>query len=140
MDSYLAKVRKDFEGSPYWKFLGLEVKELREGHVELRLPYNASFGNVSELVHGGALASILDMSMGMLGRSLGYDKVMTLHMNIQFLKAVEKGDIYSEASMINEGRSTSLLQVKLYDEERNIVAHSTGTFRLTKNKEDKSAK
>lgn len=134
MDNRLAKIRKDFEESPYWQFLGLEVKELREGHVELRLPYNASFGNVSKLVHGGVLASILDMSMGMLGRSIGYDQVMTLHMSIQFLKAVDKGNIYSQASVINEGRSTSLLEVKLYDEERNIIAHSTGTFRLAKNK------
>ena len=132
MDDHLKKVKKDFEESAYWQFLGLKMKELSVGRAELELPFNPSFKNARDIVHGGVIASMLDMTMGVLGKSLGYDEVMTLNMGIQFLKPVGEETIYSEASIINEGRSASLIEAKLLDESGNIIAHSTGAFKLVK--------
>ncbi|WP_438314420.1 PaaI family thioesterase [Sporosarcina sp. FA9] len=132
MENHLDIVREDFKTSPFWDFIGLQMKELKKGYVELYLPYNPNFRNVRDSIHGGIYASVLDTTMGMAGRTLGSDEVMTIQMNIQFLKPVVEGGIYSEASVISESRSTVLIEGRLFDENKNLIAHSVGTFRVVK--------
>lgn len=132
MADHLDVVREDFKTSPFWDFIGLQMKELKKGFVELYLPYNPNFRNVRDSIHGGIYASVLDTTMGMAGRTLGSDEVMTIQMSIQFLKPVVEGAIYSEASVISESRSTALIEGRLFDEDKNLIAHSVGTFRVVK--------
>lgn len=40
---HLQKVKTDFENSPFWTFIGLELKELKEGYVLLALPIQKEF-------------------------------------------------------------------------------------------------
>lgn len=131
-NSNLDKVKPDFKTSPFWEFIGLEMKELQKGPVELYLPYNPAFNNVRNSVHGGVYASVLDTTMGMAGRSLGFDEVMTIQRNIQFLKSVIEGAIYSEALVVHQSRSTVFVEGILFDEEKNLIAHSTGMFKVSK--------
>jgi len=126
------KMLKDFEGSNFWKFIGLEMEKVEKGSVTLKLPVISSFLNVKNSVHGGVYASILDTSMGFSARSLGFDEVTTLEMDVHFLKAVKDGTIYATGNVIHQNRSTALVEAFLYDEEGNRLAHSTGTFRVVK--------
>ncbi|USK44012.1 PaaI family thioesterase [Cytobacillus oceanisediminis] len=129
---HLKKVKTDFESSPFWNFIGLELRELREGHVLLALPLQKEFINVRNSVHGGIYASILDTAMGMAGRSLGYDEVATLHLNIQYLKSVMDGTVYSDAEIVHQNRSTVLIEGRLKNEDGELIGHCTGTFKLSK--------
>ncbi|MDF2037727.1 PaaI family thioesterase [Cytobacillus oceanisediminis] len=129
---HLQKVRADFESSPFWNFIGLRLKELKEGYVLLELPIQKDFINVRNSVHGGIYASVMDTAMGMAGRSLGYDEVATLHLNIQYLKSVMDGTIYSEAEIIHQNRSTVFIEGRLMNEDGELIGHCTGTFKLSK--------
>ncbi|MDV6377819.1 PaaI family thioesterase [Sporosarcina sp. GW1-11] len=127
---YLENVRQDFESSPFWKFAGLQTQKLEEGDVELYLPYRPEYDNVRGTIHGGMYMSILDTTMGMLCRSLGTSDVMTIQMATQFLKPVIQEAVYSKASVINRSRSTALVEGKLFNENDEMVAHCTATFKL----------
>ncbi|WP_301108749.1 PaaI family thioesterase [Sporosarcina sp.] len=127
---YLEKVRQDFETSAFWKFSGLQTQKLEEGDVELFLPYRPEYDNVRGTIHGGMYMSILDTTMGMLCRSLGSDDVMTIEMATHFLKPAVQEAVYSKASVINRGRSTALVEGKLFNENDELVAHCTATFKL----------
>lgn len=127
---YLEKVRQDFETSAFWKFAGLQMKKLEEGDVELYLPYRSEYDNVRGTIHGGMYMSILDTTMGMLCRSLGSDNVMTIEMSTHFLKPAVQEAVHSKASVINRGRSTALVEGKLFNENDELVAHCTATFKL----------
>ncbi|MEH6990518.1 PaaI family thioesterase [Cytobacillus firmus] len=129
---HLQKVRADFENSPFWNFIGLRLKELKEGYVLLALPIQKEFINVRNSVHGGIYASVMDTAMGMAGRSLGYDEVATLHLNIHYLKSVMDGTVYSEAEIIHQNRSTVLIEGRLMNEDGELIGHCTGTFKLSK--------
>ncbi|MEC5423255.1 PaaI family thioesterase [Virgibacillus sp. C22-A2] len=128
----LDEVSRTFEESEFWKFLGLELDDIKVGCAKLKLPIRPSFINVKETVHGGIYASLLDTTMGMAARSLGYDEVATLQLNIQYVKSVNSGTIKSEARILNQSRSTALVEGKLYDEQNNLIAHCTGNFRMVK--------
>jgi len=103
---------------------------VEKGSVHLKLPIIPEFLNVKNSVHGGVYATILDTTMGFSARSLGYDEVTTLEMDVHFLKAVSKGTVYSKGNVIHRNRSTALVEADLFDEESNRLAHSTGTFRV----------
>jgi acyl-CoA thioesterase len=108
----------------------LELEAVEKGSVHLKLPIIPEFLNVKNSVHGGVYATILDTTMGFSARSLGYDEVTTLEMDVHFLKAVSKGTVYSKGNVIHRNRSTALVEADLFDEESNRLAHSTGTFRV----------
>ncbi|RBP94408.1 acyl-CoA thioesterase [Cytobacillus firmus] len=129
---HLQKVRADFEGSPFWNFIGLRLNELKEGYILLALPIQKDFINVRNSVHGGIYASVMDTAMGMAGRSLGYDEVATLQLNIQYLKSVMDGTVYSEAEIVHQNRSTVLIEGRLKNEDGELIGHCTGTFKLSK--------
>lgn len=128
----LQKVRADFENSPFWNFIGLQLTELKEGYVLLALPIKQDFINVRNTVHGGIYASVLDTAMGMAGKSLGYDGVATLNLNIQFLKSVIDGVVYSEAEIIHQNRNTVFIEGRLKNADGELLGHCTGTFKVTK--------
>lgn len=129
---YLQKVKADFEDSPFWNFVGLELRELRDGYVLLALPIQREFINVRNTVHGGMYASVLDTAMGMAGRSLGFDEVATLHLNIQYVKSVMEGIVTAEAEIIHQNRNTVFIEGRLRYEDGELLGHCTGTFKLFK--------
>ena len=132
MNKQLEKVSHEFEQSAFWNLLGLELNELKEGFAKITLPIQPSFINVKKSVHGGIYTSVLDTTMGIAARSLGFDEVVTLQMNIQFLQSIDNGVMYSEASVLKRTRSTALMEGKLFDKEDNLIAHCTGTFKISK--------
>src|SRR5699024_39899 len=109
-------------------------ENFEKGKVILKLPISSSFHNVQHMVHGGVYASILDTTMGITLRSVGYDTVTTLSMNIDYLNGVKENEIQCVGNIIHEGRSTALVKARLYNSENQLLSHATGTFRALKNK------
>src|SRR5699024_6627062 len=128
----MENVVKDFTTSDFWKFIGLEIDDYDERSVRLKLPIKPSFHNIQYSGLGGIFASILDTSMGMTLRSTGYDVVTTLEMDIHFLNPAKEGTIYCTGQVIHHGRSTALVKAELVNEDDEILAYSTGTFRAVK--------
>jgi len=109
-DSLLKEAVSKFEESPFWNWLGLESH------------------------HIGVYASILDTTMGFTVRSMVGSPVVTVNMNINFLKAISSGTLWSKGKIISMGRSLVTVEAYVYDDEQNPLAQSTGTFKLVKNK------
>lgn len=128
--THLQRIRNEFETSTYWKWFGMEVDTLEKEHVVLTLPYRETFDNVRDSVHGGVYMSLLDTAMGMHCRTLGYDEVMTIDLSTNFLRPVVRGTLRATARTIHRTRSTVLVEGTLYNNEKELVAFSTATFRV----------
>lgn len=129
-------IREDFKESLFSEFIGLQLGEVSDGKVTVSLPYQTSFENMQQTIHGGVYATVLDTVMGMTCRTIGFDAAITIQMSIQFLKPVREGTIYGEASIVSNNTKTMLVEGKLFDDARNLVAHSTGTFRVLKDADE----
>lgn len=122
--------QKEFEQSPFWNFVGLELHEANPGNVKLKLPIKEEFTNVRNTVHGGVLVSLVDTAMGFTCRSLDYDEVVTLQLNTNFIKSVSNGTLYSEGRVISRTKSTAIVEGQIFDEEGDLVLHANGSFKL----------
>ena len=56
--------KMNFESIPYWEHLGIEMREMNPGHVKLAMKAKQQLIQLAGLLHGGAIASLMDSAMG----------------------------------------------------------------------------
>lgn len=79
-------------------------------------------------LHGGILATAMDISMGHLLHHVA-GAGATLEMKVQYLAPVTAGEVRCEASFLRRGRSLSFLQSQARRHDGQLVAHATATWK-----------
>jgi uncharacterized protein (TIGR00369 family) len=84
--------------------------------------------NPQGTLHGGVLATAMDISMGhLLQRQAAAGA--TLEMKVQYLGSVAGGRVHCHATFLRQGRKTSFLQSHARRADGELVAHATATWR-----------
>ncbi|XSC47548.1 PaaI family thioesterase [Bradyrhizobium sp. RDT10] len=79
-------------------------------------------------LHGGVLATALDISMGHLLKHQ-FGAGATLEMKVQYFAPVRSGAVTCRASFLKKGRKTFFLQSSAYDGAGETIAHATSTWK-----------
>lgn len=125
-----------FAGIPYWKHLGIEMREMAPGHVRLSMRAEHQLTQLAGVLHGGAMASLMDSAMGAAVWSLNMPRArgVTAEMNINYILPVQPGEeVIAEARVINNGNTLSICTVEVRNGENRLVSYGTATFMLIKN-------
>lgn len=85
--------------------------------------------NPQGTLHGGILATALDVAMGHLLHHVA-GAGTTLEMKVQYLASVSSGHVRCEASFLRRGRGISFLQSPARAEDGSLLAHATATWKL----------
>jgi uncharacterized protein (TIGR00369 family) len=98
--------------------------EREETRVEL--PFADFLRNPQGSLHGGVIATAMDISMGhLLNRYLTAG--VTIEMQMRFFRPVH-GPSYCEGRLLRRGRRIVHLESRLYDEQGRLAAFATGTW------------
>ncbi|SFL91605.1 PaaI family thioesterase [Pelosinus propionicus] len=118
-----------YNENPYIKLLDISIGHVEEGKVELHMPVLAGkHTNLYNIAHGGALASLGDSAMGIACATTG-KKVVTLEMNMNFIKgAVAQSAIKAIGKVIHNGKTTMVAESEIIDSQNQILAKTRGTF------------
>lgn len=118
-----------YDENPYLKLLDMNIVKLEEGYAEINMPIlRDKHTNLYQIAHGGAVASLADTIMGVACATVG-KKVVTLEMNINFIKGAPPQDaIIGMGKITHNGKSTMVAEGKIFDGENNLIAQSRGTF------------
>lgn len=87
--------------------------------------------NPMEVLHGGVIAFVFDVSMGHLCKKV-IGAAVTVEMKVQYMKAVKTGKLICKAEFLRKGRNISFLESKMMDVDGNLIASATGTFAKVK--------
>lgn len=79
-------------------------------------------------LHGGILATALDISMGHLLKQ-HFGAGATLEMKVQYFAPVRSGLVTCRAGFLKKGRKTFFLQSLAQDDTCETVAHATSTWK-----------
>lgn len=95
------------------RLVGLEVESIRFGYCRMRLPFRPDLEQPMGVVHGGAIATLIDAvvvpAIGVAyGPEVGYS---TLDMHIQYLSALVGEDAIAEGVVTRRGRSVVFCEV-----------------------------
>ena len=135
-DDLLATVRERGQANRFWRYLGVEVVDAREGWVRLRVPVRDDLCNdAGAPLHGGVYASLVDMAIGgALGTYAptaagGIDQT-TLDLNVSFLAAARKGELFAEGQIIRRGRTIAVGETRVTDGAGRLLAIGRATYML----------
>ena len=109
------------------RLLGFEVSYENEQCVVV-FEVVPSLFNPQGTLHGGVLATAMDVSMGHLLHHVD-GAGTTLEMKLQYLSPVSHGQVRCEASFLRRGRGISFLQSHARDENGCLLAHATETWK-----------
>ena len=112
------------------KQFGFAVQHAERGKVTMRMPVNSRHKQVHGVVHGGVLAALADTAGGLatyMACPVG-TRVATVEMKINFLEAVEAGNITAEAEVVRLGRHIAVADCDLRDDAGRLVAKALMTF------------
>lgn len=120
----------EFEQFNYFMYIGFECVSVEYGKVVIQIKKRPDISNLKDMLHGGVIMSGLDIVMGMTSRTLGVRAASTIQMEVKFVNSVFEGTTEIIGELIHRSDHTAILNGKVVDEQGNLIAYSTGTFRL----------
>lgn len=111
-------------GSPFYRYLGMEVVEAGEGRSLMRLPVKEEHKNLYGILHGGVISALLDSSCSIAVASLmgPGEASVTMDQRINYISNVTEGVLIGEGKALHKGRFTGVGQAEVRDEDGNLVA------------------
>ena len=112
--------------------VGLEVEEVRTDYCRMRLPFRDELEQPAGIVHGGALATLIDtVVVPAVGQA--YDAgwlFATVSMDIQYLSAVVKQDAVAEGWIVKRGSSLVFCRAEVRGADGREAAHGTLVYAI----------
>ena len=109
--------------------LGFVVEEMRAGYARLRLPIRPEVMQPAGIMHGGAIASLIDTAVVPAIGTAGVEptRMVTISMNIDFMGAITDEDAVCEGWVTKQGRSIVFCSAEVTGAESGRVC-ATGTL------------
>ena len=120
--------QKVLAGNPFAVFIGMEILDIREGYVSARVRKRKELENIYGDLHGGCLYTVADNMAGIAASTYGY-YVTTVNGGIHYLRAARNTEyIYCEADVVKQGRSISVVSVRISDDQGMLLNTAEFTF------------
>jgi uncharacterized protein (TIGR00369 family) len=117
---------------PFVSHLGFELVFMEDGRSELRYLPKHEHMNSFLVTHGGAIMTLLDVTMATAARSVDLEVgVVTIEMKTSFMQPC-KGLLTGKGRLMHRTKSMAFTEGTIYDEAGNACAHATGTFKYVK--------
>lgn len=144
-DEQQQAVRQLFERIPFNEYLGIELDEVSLQRVVMHLPMkqelvgNFYFG----ILHGGVIASLLDVvggAMAMIGafeknqhltteeRAQRLSRLGTIDLRVDYLRPGRGKRFSASATLLRSGNKVAVVRSELHNEEETLIAVGTGTY------------
>lgn len=109
-----------FAQTPWHKFLGVRVEELRRGHARVRLPFRPEFAGNTRLgaLHGGVLAALADICAitTLWTFCQPEDQSCTVDLKVDYLRPAPLKDMIAEGEIRLRGRRLGNVAVYIHAE------------------------
>jgi uncharacterized protein (TIGR00369 family) len=134
MEAIRGLVEKAIVLSPFGRLLGVQVESVEEDCVAVRLPYRTDVTTIGDLVHGGAIASHVDVSATAAcwasPRVAAGSRGTTIGFSIHYLAPARSQDVVATARVVQRGGSICVVEVDVRDAARS-VSRATVTYKLS---------
>jgi uncharacterized protein (TIGR00369 family) len=131
-DSRLQRARNAFAKVAYAKFLGLELCELKSRDVTVCLDVRDELKQNHGLVHGGAIASLIDTASAfvILTAIDENERVTTTDLTIHYLRPVTGGRMLARARIVRGGRRRFVVNVEVENDGGLAATAVTGYVKI----------
>jgi acyl-coenzyme A thioesterase 13 len=103
----------------------MELIEMSGGRARVRLPVDDSVVNMARTLHGGAIATLVDIvgTMAIMSADRNGRPGVTTDLNTSYLSAIPEGDAaIADATALKVGRTMAFVTVDLRREKDGVLA------------------
>ncbi|MCW8890015.1 MAG: PaaI family thioesterase [Sedimenticola sp.] len=113
--NYVRRVREAFEGQPMLASLGVELFKIDPGYCELHLPYRPDISQNHGYFHGGAIATLADVSGGFAGWSLLPEGmwIVTVEYKTNIVAPGRGEKLIGRGRVVRSGRSLTTTEIEV---------------------------
>jgi len=118
--------------------LDIKFIDIGEDFLVAKMPVTSKVYQPDGVLHGGATVALAES----VGSAVSYMSVDYMNKTVRgivisanHLKSVKDGFIYARATPLHKGRSTQLWEIKITDDDNNLISHcKLSTMVLNKKK------
>jgi uncharacterized protein (TIGR00369 family) len=116
---------------PFAILLHMRLTEVGEGTVSFEMPVTEDLYNPNDVVHGGAIASLVDSAMGLAVVTTleEGENFTTAELKVNYLRAVtsESGPLTCTGRVVHRGRQIAVAEGDVLDANNQLVARASST-------------
>ncbi len=117
---------------PFVRHLGFELTRFEGGRSSIAYQPRPEHLNSFDVTHGGAVMTLLDVTMASAARSVQPDMgVVTIEMKTSFMQPA-RGPLTGQGRLIHRTKTMAFTEATLTDAEGRACAHATGTFKYVR--------
>ena len=105
--------------------LDIEFTEVGDDFVTAKMPVTSKVYQPYGILHGGATAALAE-TVGSSASALFVDTkkfiIKGIELSINHIKSKKEGTVFATAKVIHKGRTTHLWEIRIVDEEENLIS------------------
>ncbi len=128
--SQVERIHKALGTAHLAKLLGVEREAVAPGTTTLSFKIKDDLKQNNGVVHGGAIASLVDTATAFAIISLlpPDEKATTVDLTISYLRPLRKGRAHSTARVLRAGRRLIVVSAELVDDSGILIATALATY------------
>jgi len=113
-------------------FVGLVLEEVRRDYSRMRLPFRPEFRQPAGMVHGGAIATLIDTVVvpAIASAYAERRRLLTIAMSIQYVGGVASEDAVAEGWVERRGRSIVFCRAEVRTGSGELAATAAVTYKV----------
>jgi acyl-CoA thioesterase len=129
-DAQLARLREAAARIPYVRLLGIELVSAERGAATLRLAVREELTRMEGIMHGGAIASLLDTAsaFAVITTLEPGQTTVTVDLTIHYLRPVLQGRLTAHARVLRAGRRIVVITVDATDDAGELISTALTTY------------
>ena len=129
MNEYKEKILgvcNEIRANTLMETLEIEFIDVGENYLVARMPVSPKVHQPDGLLHGGATVALAE-SVGSAASYVFLDgqkySVRGIEISANHVRSVKAGDIFATAVILHKGRTTQLWEIKITDEEEQLISY-----------------
>jgi uncharacterized protein (TIGR00369 family) len=126
-------LRRRIAASPFHAGFGVTVEHATRGEVRLGWQARPEHRNLQGLVHGGVLATLVDIAMGLAVRSVvgPSRRHVTIDLTVHYLRPASPGPIEAVGTTLRVGSQIAFAEGDVADASGRTLVRASGTYSVT---------
>jgi acyl-CoA thioesterase len=123
---------------PLADMLGIISEREGHGRSRMRLTVDPAWHNPNGVLHGGAIYTLIDYSMGGAVQPdlPPGEHTATIEVKVSYLASVREGTLWVETQVVKQGRNIAFTESKVWDHNARLVATASGTMFIRPSAQD----
>ncbi|NVJ87890.1 MAG: hotdog fold thioesterase [Flavobacteriaceae bacterium] len=105
--------------------LEIEFVDVDNNYLKAKMPVNSKVYQPFGILHGGATAALAE-TVGSCASALSVDTktkiIKGIELSLNHLKSKKEGFVFGIAKPIHQGRTTHLWEIRIEDEDQNLIS------------------